>query len=385
MNQAIEFIEVEKQYGETHVVKRLNLGIGEGQLVTLIGPSGCGKTTTLKMINRLIEPTAGEIYVGGENTNRLSPVELRRKIGYVIQQIGLFPHMTIEENIGLVPKLMGIKKHEYARRAESLLDMVGMDPSVFRTRYPKELSGGQQQRIGVARALAADPDIILMDEPFSALDPISREQLQEELLKLQGALHKTIVFVTHDMDEALKIADQIVLMKDGTIVQHGIPDQILRHPKNDFVREFVGEKRFFQNAAFGEAREAMTEAVTVAPIRGLAHCVQQMKRHRVNGLIVTDAGGRYLGVVSPQQIYDHFRDEQATAASVMRDDGPTVNASAPMDQVLGLLQSDARGFLPVVDADERLLGVITRASVLNVLTAFADEEVSAGGLVDSNV
>ncbi|WP_146823069.1 betaine/proline/choline family ABC transporter ATP-binding protein [Alicyclobacillus suci] len=385
MHKAIEFVDVEKHYGETHVVKRLNFCIEEGRLVTLIGPSGCGKTTTLKMINRLIEPTSGKILVGGVETSALRPVELRRQIGYVIQQIGLFPHMTIEENISLVPRLIGMDKSQYTNRAEALLEMVGMDPSVFRKRYPKELSGGQQQRIGVARALAADPSIILMDEPFSALDPISREQLQDELLKLQSTLHKTIVFVTHDMDEALKIADQIVLMRDGSIVQHDAPEQILRHPKNDFVREFVGEKRFLQHAALGEARDVMTKAVTVTPVRGLAHCIQLMRAHRVNGLIVTDADDHYLGVVSPQQIYDHFQDERATAGTVMHADGPVISPSAPMEEVLKWLQTTARGFLPVVDDKQRLLGVVTRASVLNMLTVTAPVEVMDSEPVDSSV
>lgn len=378
MASVIEFQEVDKTFGETSVVKGLNLSIETGQLVTLIGPSGCGKTTTLKMINRLIEPTGGNILVSGVDTRRVNPVELRRNIGYVIQQIGLFPHMTIEENIALVPKLNGIPKETYQRRANELLDMMGLDPSVYGTRYPRELSGGQQQRVGVARALAADPKIILMDEPFSALDPISREQLQDELSKLQAELKKTIVFVTHDMDEALKIADQIVLMQGGYIVQHDVPERILRYPKNDFVREFVGEKRFLQGSAFQYAREAMTNAVTIAPSRGIAECIQVLRSRRVNSLIVTDRSGHYLGVVGADQIFAAFQDESATAASVMRKDGPTVHPDSPVEHVIQLLQTDARGFLPVVDEAERLLGAVTRASVLQVMTSLPGE-VDANG------
>lgn len=382
MTNLIEFVDVDKVYGETSVVHRVNLSIRQGQLVTLIGPSGCGKTTTLKMINRLIEPTSGSIFVGGEDTRRVNPVELRRKIGYVIQQIGLFPHMTIEDNIGLVPKIGGIEKEKYRKRADELLDLVGLDPRVYGKRYPRELSGGQQQRIGVARALAADPDIILMDEPFSALDPISREQLQDELLKLQAQLKKTIVFVTHDMDEALKIADQIVLMQDGNVVQQDIPEQILRHPKNDFVREFVGEKRFLQSGVFRQASEAMTEAVTVMPSRGIAECVQIMRRRRVNSLIVTTRDGHYLGVVGAEQIYEYYQDEHATAETVMRKDGPTVFPDANVQEVLNLLQFDARGFLPIVNASEELLGVVTRASVLNVMTSPIGEVTSDDSTVE---
>lgn len=380
MNSVIEFSGVDKVYGETSVVKNLHLSIEQGQLVTLIGPSGCGKTTTLKMINRLIEPTSGAIFVLGEDTRKVNPVELRRKIGYVIQQIGLFPHMTIEENISLVPKLTGMDKSLYLKRSDELLDLVGLDPRVYGRRYPKQLSGGQQQRIGVVRALAADPDIILMDEPFSALDPISREQLQDELVKLQGQLKKTIVFVTHDMDEALKIADQIVLMKSGIIVQQDIPEQILRHPKDDFVREFVGEKRFLQTSTFRNADEVMTDAVTVSPNRGIAECVQLMRRRKVNSLIVVSKEGRYLGVVGAEEIYEHFRNETATAETAMRRDGPAILPDAGVQEVLSLLQTNARGFLPVVDTNEKLIGVVTRASVLNVISPSDEGEVEDNGI-----
>lgn len=383
MKNVIEFIDVDKTYGETAIVKGLNLSIPKGQLVTLIGPSGCGKTTTLKMINRLIEPSRGSILVAGEDTRRVDPVELRRKIGYVIQQIGLFPHMTIEDNIGLVPKLTGQDRARYRKRAEELLNLVGLDPKTFGKRYPRELSGGQQQRIGVARALAADPEIILMDEPFSALDPISREQLQDELVKLQLQLKKTIVFVTHDMDEALKIADQIILMRDGVIVQQDIPEQFLRYPKNDFVREFVGEKRYSKGEVFGQAIEVTTHAVTVAPTRGIAECVRIMQRRKVNSLIVTGSDDRYLGVVGAEQIYEHYQNELATAESVMRKDCPTVLPNASVEEVLKLLQTDARGYLPVVDSSERLVGVVTRASVLNVIAAPAREVTVDDGIAAS--
>jgi osmoprotectant transport system ATP-binding protein len=371
---AVQFVGVHKAYGDVHVVSDLSLNIPNGQLFTLIGPSGCGKTTTLKMINRLVEPTAGQIFVEGQDVRSVDPVELRRNIGYVIQQIGLFPHMTIEENIGLVPRLKGFDRAKIVRRTEELLDLIGLDPAKFRTRYPRELSGGQQQRVGVARALAADPSIVLMDEPFSALDPISREQLQDELLKLQSALHKTIVFVTHDMDEALKISDRIVLMKDGKLVQAASPDQLLRHPANDFVREFVGEKRFQQSAARTVAEEAMTKAVTVSPARGLAECIRLMQRHRVNGLIVTDNAGRYLGVVGAEEIYKHYGNESAKVADVMRTDVPVARADTPMGAVFSLLGQEGRGYLPVLDDNAKLLGVITRASVINLLATPYTEE-----------
>lgn len=219
---------VSKTYrGGKKAVNNVNLKIAKGEFICFIGPSGCGKTTTMKMINRLIEPSAGKIFIDGENIMDQDPVELRRKIGYVIQQIGLFPHMTIQQNISLVPKLLKWPEQQRKERARELLKLVDMGPE-YVDRYPHELSGGQQQRIGVLRALAAEPPLILMDEPFGALDPITRDSLQEEFKKLQKTLHKTIVFVTHDMDEAIKLADRIVILKAGEIVQVGTPD-VLRN------------------------------------------------------------------------------------------------------------------------------------------------------------
>lgn len=240
----IVFDKVCKKYGEKLILDNINLEVNKGELVCLIGPSGCGKTTLLKLINKLEKVTSGNIYVDGENIDDKNPVDLRRNMGYVIQQIGLFPHFTIEQNAELLPKLKGWKKEEYSDRIDELLNMVGLKPSIYRHRYPNELSGGQQQRVGVIRALATEPPIILMDEPFSALDPISREQLQDEIVVIQSQIKKTIIFVTHDMDEALKIADKIVIMQDGSLVQSGNPKEILKNPKNKFVEDFIGEKRF---------------------------------------------------------------------------------------------------------------------------------------------
>lgn len=241
---AVEFRGVSKNYGQGFVLNRFDLVIPREKIVTIIGPSGCGKTTLLKMINRLIEPEAGTVLVNGQDVGRTDPVELRRSIGYVIQQIGLFPHMTVEQNISIVPRLKGERKQKLVERTTELLTLIGLEPESYRRRYPHELSGGQQQRIGVARALAADPSIILMDEPFSALDPISRVQLQKELIKLNERVRKTIVFVTHDIDEALKIADVLIILKSGTVVQQGSPADILDSPADAFVREFLGNERF---------------------------------------------------------------------------------------------------------------------------------------------
>ena len=240
----IQFEQVSKRYNDqTFAVKSLNLEIKDGEFFVMIGPSGCGKTTTLKMINRLIELTEGSIRINGKRISDYDINELRWNIGYVLQQIALFPHMTIAENIAVVPELKHWNKEKTAARITDLLHMAGLDPDVYRNRKPGELSGGEQQRVGVLRALAADPEILLMDEPFSALDPFSREKLQDDLLEIQRKLKKTIVFVTHDMQEALKLGDRICMMKEGQVVQIGTPDELLTQPADDFVREFIGSRR----------------------------------------------------------------------------------------------------------------------------------------------
>jgi len=243
MSDLIVLEQLTKHYPgqEKPAVDALDLTIPEGEIVILVGPSGCGKTTTLKMINRIIEPSSGIIRLQGEDVTRADPDDLRRRIGYVIQQVGLFPHHTIGRNIAAVPRLLGWSRQRIDDRLDELFHLVGMDPAIYRDRYPKELSGGQRQRIGVARALAADPPVMLMDEPFGALDPISRERLQNEFLRLQGQIGKTIVFVTHDIDEAIKMGDRIAILREGsTIAQYDTPETVLAAPADDFVKEFIG-------------------------------------------------------------------------------------------------------------------------------------------------
>jgi osmoprotectant transport system ATP-binding protein len=222
-------------------VDDLSLDIPEGEIVIFVGPSGCGKTTTMKLINRLIEPTSGRILLDDEDVTRADPDRLRRRIGYVIQQIGLFPHQTIAENIATVPRLLKWDKARIAERVDELIETVGMDPATYRGRYPKQLSGGQRQRIGVARAMSADPDVMLMDEPFGAIDPITRDRLQNEFLRIQSEVKKTIVFVTHDIDEAIKMGDRIAILREGSqIAQYDTPERILVDPADDFVADFIG-------------------------------------------------------------------------------------------------------------------------------------------------
>ncbi len=260
----IEFRGVSKAYpgSERAVVNDLSFEIPEGEICVLVGPSGCGKTTTMRMVNRLIEPTEGEILIDGEPNTAMSGTQLRRKIGYAIQQIGLFPHRTIAENIATVPSLLGWDRQRTRARVDELLELVGLDPDDYRDRYPAELSGGQQQRVGVARAMAADPPIMLMDEPFGAVDPITRERLQDEFLSIQNNIKKTIVFVTHDIDEAIKMGDKIAILKQGGfLAQYDTPETILSHPNSEFVASFVGNDRILKRLSLTRVEEMDLEPV----------------------------------------------------------------------------------------------------------------------------
>ncbi len=256
---------VTKVFGTSRpAVSELSLDVGSGEVVCLVGPSGCGKTTTLRMINRLVEPTSGRVLVGGRDVRTVEPHELRRGIGYVIQQVGLFVHRTVWDNIATVPRLLGWERPRVDERVEELMMLVGLDPELG-PRYPAELSGGQQQRVGVARALAADPPILLMDEPFGAVDPIVRSRLQDELAGLQESLHKTIVFVTHDIDEAIKLGDRIVVMNVGGIVEQiASPAYLLAHPANDFIADFVGSQRQLRRLGLIRVREVQLDDASSA-------------------------------------------------------------------------------------------------------------------------
>ena len=254
----IEFKQVSKTYpgSDNPVVKDLSFEVLEGEICVLVGPSGCGKTTTMRMVNRLIEITEGEILIDGEPNTAMSGTQLRRKIGYAIQQIGLFPHRTIADNIGTVPHLLGWDKGRIRDRVDALLELVGLSPDEYRDRYPAELSGGQQQRVGVARALAADPPIMLMDEPFGAVDPITREMLQDEFLRIQEDIKKTIVFVTHDIDEAIKMGNKIAILKQGGVLaQYDTPENILSRPDSEFVSSFVGADRVLKRLSLTRVGE----------------------------------------------------------------------------------------------------------------------------------
>ena len=280
---------------EEPAVGDLSLSIEEGEFVTLVGPSGCGKTTTLKMINRIIEPTSGEIWVDGIAATETPAHELRRSIGYVIQQIGLFPHRTIAENIATVPELLGWDSARIQERVNELVDVVGLEPSML-SRYPSELSGGQQQRVGVARALAADPPVLLMDEPFGAVDPIVRSRLQDEFLSLQAELQKTVVFVTHDIDEAIRMGDRIAILNVGGVLeQFDTPSEILTHPANEFVEDFLGGERGLKRLGLTRVDSVDIQSGPVVDIRdGVAEVASATARHGTDWVVVLD-GQRLLG------------------------------------------------------------------------------------------
>lgn len=365
----IKFENITKKFKDTSVIKNLSFEIEEGKLVAFIGASGCGKTTTLKMINRLIKPTTGHIYIDGEDIAAKDVIELRRNMGYVIQQTGLFPHMTIEENIELIPKVQKQDSAKIKARTLELMDMVGLNPEDYLQRYPTELSGGQQQRVGVARAFATDPKIILMDEPFSALDPITRAGLQDELLNLQSKLKKTIVFVTHDMSEAIKIADMICIMDGGNIIQYDTPENILKYPINSFVAEFVGKNRIWTSPEFIKAQDIMIEnPVTCHRNMELFKCIETMRHSKVDSLMVIDTKTRFLeGIITAKEI-QAIADKSKPVNAVMRTKFPSVSNDDNIVQVLTVVDSHNVSNIPVLSDKGLLLGLITKSSLVTTLS-----------------
>lgn len=368
----IKLVDLVKSYdGKLNVVDGLNMHIERGELVVLIGKSGSGKSTTLRMINRLIGITEGDILIDGESIQNQNPIKLRRKIGYVIQKIGMIPHMTVGQNIELIPQLEGWPVADRKKRAKELLELVDLPPKDYYNRYPAELSGGQQQRIGVARALAVNPEIILMDEPFSALDPITREQLQQEVLKLQDELHKTIVFVTHDMDEALKIADKIAVLKDGEIIQYDTPEKILKNPVNDYVREFVGNHRLWQSPEFLYAKDIMrTKPTLIGERRSPAQVIEMLKSSDTYVGYVVDTESRpknrFKGEISMAQLKKVSSHDQKVS-QLMDQNSSYVYEHTNMIEVLSIMQSQNYKRVPVLNRDNCVVGYINRSCILNVI------------------
>jgi len=364
----IEFKNVVKKYRTKTIINPFSLKIDAGQLIVFIGPSGCGKTTLLKMINKLIQPTSGEIFVNGTDISTINPIELRRNIGYVIQNTGLFPHMTIKENLELIPKLKGEELTAIERKTDELLELVGLEPKEYLLRYPKELSGGQQQRVGVARAFSTNSDIILMDEPFSALDPVTRSSLQDELFQMQKELNKTIIFVTHDMDEAIKIADKICILKDGDILQYDTPENILKNPANAFVEDFIGKRRVWNNPELLLAEDIMIQhPVKITAMRNVLQAIEIMKDNKVDSLMVTDKHNVLKGLVTLKGI--QLLNRNTSIESVMEQSVQSVSQDANLISVLATMNEHKIGYLPVINHANQLTGLITRSSILSALSS----------------
>lgn len=364
----IKFENVSKSYKDKKVLNNVSFQIEAGTITTIIGESGCGKTTTLKMINRLIEPTQGKITIKDEDISKMNPIKLRRKIGYVIQQTGLFPHMTVRENIELISKLENKNRKKIKERTLEMMDMVALNANEFLDRYPSELSGGQQQRIGIARAFATDPEIILMDEPFSALDPVTRVSLQDELISLQEKFHKTIVFVTHDMDEAIKISDKIAIMESGNLIQYDTPEMILKHPANDFVKNFVGKKRIWTSPSLIKVEDIMIEnPITGRESFSIFYCLNKMKMARVDSLMIVDESEHLKGVLYAAKLTNaDITDKRA--GEFLEKDFITAKLGDSIVELLKIVDANNVSTIPVVDESGTLKGLITRSSLITSLS-----------------
>ncbi|MDR0880637.1 MAG: ABC transporter ATP-binding protein [Clostridioides sp.] len=377
----IEIRNVTKKIGNKTILDDVSLTVQTGELVVLIGLSGCGKTTTLKLINKLIKPTSGEIYIDDNPISKENDIDLRRNIGYVIQNTGLFPHLTIKENIELIPKLKKEKNiEEIEKNTPRLLRMVDLDPDEFLNKFPSQLSGGQQQRVGVARAIATDAEVILMDEPFSALDPITRNSLQEELFKLQDELKKTIIFVTHDMDEALKLADKICIMQDGKIAQFDTPENILRKPVDEFVKNFVGENRLWDNPEYIKAKDIMIKnPVKTAGKRRVSQGIEIMRSGKVDSLLVVDKDDILEGIVTVKDLKEALS-SNGTLEEIMTGNPLSVSEDDNLVNILEVMNKNNIGYIPVVSKKGVLVGLITRSSLISVLSEqFLEMEVSVLG------
>lgn len=373
----IEFKGINKIFKNNIVLYDINLKLEEGNIIVFVGPSGCGKTTTVKMINRLIKPTSGQVLINGEDISNKNVIELRRNIGYVIQQTGLFPHMTIKENIGIVAKMQKMNSQEIESKTRELMEMVGLDYEKFANRYPAELSGGQQQRVGIARALITNPDIILMDEPFSALDPITRSQLQDELLNIQTQFKKTIIFVTHDMDEAIKIADKICIMGKGRIIQYDDPETILKNPANEFVSDFVGKNRIWSSPEYIKVKDIMIEnPITCSQEISLLKCIKKMRYERVDTLLVVDRKRKFNGIITGKMIQKE-KDHYKSVKEIMEQPRAVTYPDKSIVDILKDVNEKNLSSLPVIDSNGILKGLITKTSLVTTLSQQFEIEVDS--------
>ncbi|MEA2422397.1 MAG: osmoprotectant transport system ATP-binding protein, partial [Thermoleophilaceae bacterium] len=376
----LELRKVSKQYPgqDTAAVEELSLTVPAGEICVLVGPSGCGKTTLMRMINRMIEPSGGDILLDGRSVNELNPHQLRREIGYAIQQVGLFPHLKIKDNIAIVPKLLGWDKERIRRRVDELLELVQLDPHDTRDRYPTQLSGGQQQRVGVARALAADPPLMLMDEPFGAIDPINRERLQNEFLRLQSEIRKTIVFVTHDIDEAIKMGDKIAVLKvGGVLAQYATPAELLSYPADDFVKDFVGADRALKRLALQRVRDIdLWKPALVRVGESTSEARAKLAEADLKIPLLVDGDGRPSGWLSERALGGDRveRDLRSPADPVVELDDILRDALSDM------LESETQ-YAPVVDAQGRVAGLLSIEVISHVLNTAPADLPSAAELV----
>ncbi|MGF2145880.1 betaine/proline/choline family ABC transporter ATP-binding protein [Vagococcus fluvialis] len=384
----IEFQNVTKIYkGNKKAVSDISLSFDDSEFICFIGTSGSGKTTAMRMINRMIEPSSGNILIDGKNIRDINPVELRRSVGYVIQNIGLLPHMTIRDNITLVPKLLKWPEQERKEIAEQMIRLVEL-PVDMLDRYPHELSGGQQQRIGVVRALAADQNIVLMDEPFGALDPITRDALQDFVKELQEKMGKTIVFVTHDMDEALKLATKIVIMSHGKVVQCDTPENILKNPANEFVRELIGEERLIHSQqdyiTVGEV--VNQQAISITPDKSVSEAIRLMREKRVDTLLVVDKQNVLRGFIDVEMI-NNQRGRTTIVGDILNSDVFFIRDTALLRNAIQKILKRGLKYVPVVDKDKKLIGIITRSSLVDMVyeTIWGEEDPLAVTAVESPV
>ena len=379
----IQFRDVTKDFKGKVVLSDISMEIKDKELTVLIGPSGCGKTTTLKMINRLIQPSKGNIFIDGKNIEEMDKVQLRRNMGYVIQQGGLFPHMTVRQNIEIIERLEKKDPQAIVDNTVRLMKMVDLNPEAFLDRYPTELSGGQRQRIGVIRALANDPDIVLLDEPFSALDPVTRSSLQDELIELQAKVGKTMVFVTHDMDEAIKIADRICIMKDGHILQYDTPEMILKKPVDEFVSNFVGTNRIWDSPEYIRVEDFMiSHPITCKGDMIRNRCIKRMRDHHIDTLLVVDEENKLRGIVGRKDLFKATR-PLMPAEDIMHDVAYVAHVGDSIVNVLKMVEESEVNNIPVLDQEERLVGLLTNSNLVSTLSKqFLTDDNTEGMVIE---
>lgn len=374
----IEFQNVSMAYKDRPVLNHVDLTIQDSEFFVLIGSSGCGKTTLLKSINKLLNVQKGKLLINGTPVDRIKTNQLPNLVGYVVQAGGLFPHLTVEENIALVMRIAGYPSERISERVTEMLRMVDLDPDAYRNQYPSQLSGGQQQRVGVARAFAVDPPIVLMDEPFSALDPMTRAELQDEIHTLQKKTKKTVVFVTHDMDEAIKLADRICIIQEGHIVQCDTPERILKAPVNQYVTDFIGANRLWANPEYIRARDIMRRRpITISRGRTVLQALQIMRQSGVDSLLVVDGRDRLLGVLWLEELMSE-KDGSGSAETYLSDDYVAVEGDTTLKEIISTIDYDVSGIIPVIEHDRTLVGFLTKSSLLATMSRQFVPEHTAG-------